>query len=288
MARRKRTRIGSPLTPAILEELNVLGKLPPTPKDFDPAADWTNTYRIWGCHGYRKSGNYNVGFLKIQRIAGKSDQPSTLKIHQQIVHDEAMLNIIDAEVKFANDQLASPIQWQISSSFIDADKNQMPTLATEEKVQLKDNVMLVNIAGKTFKRKLPAPATSDWSLLEVLQRLPFEKKTLSFNMLEGLSVLKQNQQLSYRGTYPLKTAQKEFTLQWFQHLGDGILPYEYFLDENHRLLIAISLDKAYILDDNAQAAMNEHLERQREIYQRELKKAGRSTAAALNIEGGKK
>ena len=44
---------------------------------------------------------------------------------------------------------------------------------------------------------------------------------------------------------------KKISLQRFEQIGHGILPYEYWLDKNHRLVIAVTGPRAYILDDNA-------------------------------------
>ena len=70
MAKRKasRTIVGSPLTPGLLGELDALGKLPSTPGDFKPDGNWVNKYRIWTCHGYRESGNQDVGFVRLKHL----------------------------------------------------------------------------------------------------------------------------------------------------------------------------------------------------------------------------
>ena len=77
----KRTAVGRPLTPRMLrQELGGLDELASTPEDFKPDGSWINTYRIWTCHGYIESGNQSVGFLRIERIAGKAKEQFTLKV----------------------------------------------------------------------------------------------------------------------------------------------------------------------------------------------------------------
>jgi hypothetical protein len=91
--------------------------------------------------------------------------------------------------------------------------------------------------------------TSDWALFEVVQRLAFDKRnSLKFDLLEGMSLSKLRHRLFYRGTYPMKTDGQSIPLHCFGQLGSGILPYEYWLDDRHRLLAVISMNKAYILD----------------------------------------
>ena len=75
-----------------------------------------------------------------------------------------------------------------------------------------------------------------------------EETTIPFDMLEGLTVMKENQRLYYRGLRPTKMGSKQMSLHHFFQTGSAILPTEYWLDERHRLLAVISMNKAYILD----------------------------------------
>lgn len=255
MAKRKskRTIVGMPLTPALLKELGGVSKFPPPSEDFNPEGNWVHTYRIWTCHGYRESGNQNVGFVRISRAGDKRNKSFTLKIHQEVEETDEMLNIIEARIRCLSNQLASPVQWQLSSRFIEADKKPVPEVGTEEKARIDGNVMRVETGGRTFKRKVGTQLACDWCLFEALQRLTFKKaSSLLFDMLEGLSLLKKGHRLSYRGVYPTKIDAEDVPFHCFEHLGRGILPYEYWLDDSHRLLAAITMNKAYILDDQAE------------------------------------
>jgi len=252
----QRTIVGSPLTPTLLEELGAVSTFPPSSEDFKPNGNWVNTYRIWTCHGYRESGNQNVGFVRIERATGKSNESFTLKLHQEVVETDGMLNVIDADIKCLNNELASPVQWHLTSRIIGPDRKQRSELGTEEKVLINRNVMSIETGRRTFKRKVSSQLACDWCLFEAVQRLKTSKETvLAFDMLEGLSLLKKDQRLSYRGLNPTKTGGENIALQCFVQLGSGVLPCEYWLDENHRLLIVTSMNKAYILDDKAEKAI---------------------------------
>ena len=124
---KQRTIVGSPLTPALLKELGAVDVLPSTSRDFNPADAWVNAYRIWTCHGYRESGNQNVGFLRIERVRD-SDAVFTLKVHEEVLQTDAMVGIIDGEITCRNDLLASPIRWNLSNRFIGADGENIPEL----------------------------------------------------------------------------------------------------------------------------------------------------------------
>ncbi len=265
----KRTIVGSPLTPELLKELGAVDEFPQSPGQFDPQGNFMNTYRIWTCHGFRETGNQNVGFLRIERLAGKSDATYTLKIHQGVAEANGMLNDIEVNMICLNNQLSSPVKWNLSSRFIDPDGKVISELGTSEEVEVSENTLTVGIGRRTFTRKVTGKYTGDWCLFEAVQRLKFSKaSSLSFDMLEGLSLLKQDQRLSYSGAYPMKMSGKNVSLHRFDRLGDGILPYEYWLDNNHRLMAVTSMNKAYILDDQAEKTIKQRIEQLRKSYRR--------------------
>lgn len=233
MAKQQRTIVGENLTPTLLKELGGVNDFPSTPADFKPDGNWVNTYRIWTCHGYRESGNQNVGSLRIERT-GNSGKTFTLRMHQEIVQTDGPTNVVEGTIKCRNNRLASPVEWKLSSRFAGADGKQIVELSNRENVRIGEG------ADKT---------TGDWCLFEAVQRLAFDKQSsLSFDLLEGMSLSKPEHRLFYRGTSPMKTSGGEVSLHCFVQLGSGILPYEYWLDDRHRLLAVISMNKAYILD----------------------------------------
>jgi hypothetical protein len=249
----QRTIVGSPLTPTLLDELSALDNFRPLSEDFKPDGNWVNTYRIWTCHGYRESGNQNVGYLRIKRLI-ESNGSFTLKVHREVLQTDALVNIVEATIECRNNQLASPIKWKVSSRFIDADGGQISQLSSDD-----NGIAAEGLTGRT----------SDWCLFEAVQRLKIRKETfLAFDMLEGLSLLKKDQNLSYRGLYPTKTGGENIPLHRFVQLGNGILPCEYWLDENHRLLVVTSMNKAYIFDEQAEIISRQAIEQERKSYEK--------------------
>ncbi len=249
----KRTIVGSPLTPTLLDELSALRDFPPSSENFKPDGNWVNTYRIWTCHGYRESGNQNVGFLRINRI-GDADKTFTLNIHQEVAQTDGITNIIDGTIKCRNNQLALPIQWRVSSRFINSDSKPISQLSSNE-----TGSASVGLNG----------SSCDWCLFEAIQRLEFNSQTsLNFDMLEGLSLLKKDQHLSYRGLYPTKIGRKNMPLHCFVQLGSGILPCEYWLDDHHKLLAVTSMNKAYIFDKQAEKITRQVIEQERKSYEK--------------------
>jgi len=266
---KKRTIVGSPLTPELLCELDAVRKFPRPSEDFDPNGRWANTYRIWTCHGYRQSGNQDVGFLRITRSADGSNETFTLKAYQEVVETDGMQNVIEATIECMNNQLASPTQWHLSSRFFDAGGKIINDLATDEKGLIDANVMSIKSSHHTLKREVARQLTCDWCLFEAVQRLSFDRESsLAFDLLEGLSLPKEDQHLSHRGVKRIRISDEEVSLHQFCQLGRGVLPYEYWLDDSHRLLAVITMNKAYILDEQAESIIKQTTEQLRKSYRR--------------------
>ena len=254
MAKKKATRtiVGRNLTPGLLKELGAVGAIPATPRDFKPDGNWVNAYRIWTCHGYRESGNDDVGFLRIERVAGKSDRPFTLIVQQEVVQADGMLSIIDAEISCLKNALASPVKWRLSSRFTRPDGKLRGELSVDERAVIKGNILQIETGRRTLKRRVSSSMTSDWSLFEAVQRLEYnEESKLAFDLLEGLSLLKQDHRLFFAAT-DAELADEPLRRHGLVQIGSGILPSEYWVDERGRLLFVCSMNKAYILDENAE------------------------------------
>jgi len=247
----KRTIVGEPLTPSLLKELGAIESLPSTPAHFHPGREWVNSYRIWTCHGYRENGNQNVGYLRIRRVRD-SDKTFKLNVHEEILQTDARVGITDGTITCRNDAPASLIRWNVSSRLLGGDGEEIP------------EVLAIN--NGTPDEGMDG-ITGDWCLFEAVQRLSPDRRTsLRFDLLEGMSLVKLKHTLSYRGVHPISINNEETSLHRFVQFGSGILPTDYWLDPDHRLLIVTSMNKAYILDDRAETLFERDVERARASY----------------------
>lgn len=299
--RSKRTPVGSPLTPSVLGRIGGLSGFPPAPADFDPAGSWTNTYRIWTCHGYRESGNYDMGSLRIERAAGGPAGTFALRVDQKVVNDEGAVHSTRAEIECHSDRLASPVRWELSSCLVGPDGKPRAGLTTEESCSIDGDAIEVRKGGRLFRRprrvtssteddaprKGSESLTGDWCLFEAIGRLPFRKgPALVFDLMEGMSLLKGAHRLSYRGPDTVELKKGRVSMHRFVQIGRGTLPYEYWLDESHRLLVAITLSRAYILDDGAEEKTEPRAKWGRRSYQRKLEASGALSGAGGASGGG--
>ena len=266
---KQRTVVGLPLTPTLLKELDAFGEFPSTPEGFKPAGSWVNTYRIWTCHGFRESGNQSVGFLRIQKKVPGSGDTFDLYVEQTVLETDAMLSTTAAQITCLNNEYASPVRWRISNRFFGPRGKGLNELSTAENVSIEGQAMKIEAPTGTLRRQVGTPLTSDWSLFEAAQRWDVgEARHLLVTMLEGLRIFKPAQHITYRGFPQIELGPGGTRLYCFAQLGSGILPTEYWLDRSHRLLVVTSMNKAYILDEEAEKIFRREVEQSRKSYQR--------------------
>lgn len=255
MAKKNRTIVGSPLTPQMLKNLGAFETL--SPMNDSPSGAWTDRYRIWACHGYRESGNENVGFLKIQRTPAQSDDVFTLDVTQKIQNDADIVHWLDASIRCRTDRLATPIKWRAGSTFHGPDGKAIRDLETECTGRAQEGTIEIKTHGTKRTIKPSRPFTGDWCLLEAVQRMPCkEGEPVSMDVLKEMDLLQTDHRIAYRGLDTVVRHGADMPLHHFQQWGRGMLPYDYWLDQNHRLQIFVTLSIAYIRDKNAEESLD--------------------------------
>ena len=146
----------------------------------------------------------------------------------------------------------------MESQILDADLKPIEVTKVKEKAIVRDGKVKTTAMGRSFEREISSGFTSNWSLFDAVQRLPGEEtSTLDFTLLEDLDLIKDRQQLSYWQSAEFGFGESICPLVGYQHTGQGILPYQYWVDEHNRLLFVISGIRAYIFDPNAQKDMEQ-------------------------------
>ena len=76
----------------------------------------------------------------------------------------------------------------------------------------------------------------------------------AMDILKEMDLMQTDQRLVYRGQDTVTLGGVPMVLRHFQQYGRGMLPYDYWLDKNHRLQIFVTLSIAHIRDENAELA----------------------------------
>jgi choline-sulfatase len=243
-----RIKIERPLTIGRLKEIGIIQPCPAL-APLDPAGDWQALYRAWNSSGFEEPGTL-PGYLRLRKSSAADGQTFLLEVEQVFRDEPAQLHRVTAAVTCLNSPLATPLKWEMTSAFTDAAGHPLAGLTQQENARVTESGLEVNLNGRRFVRPLRGTLASDWGLMEAVQRLPFAAGApLAFTLLEGLGAAKEDQQLVYRGRAPFGAESGYPHVHCFQHLGRGIIPFEYWVADDHRLLAAISGGRAFLLDE---------------------------------------
>jgi len=145
-----------------------------------------------------------------------------------------------------------PVSGEVTSALYDYTNDRQGLLINgthlHETVRMDSGEMHVSIDGHTCRRPLPASELmTEWNLLRLVGHLPFgEEPNRIFCLLEGMTLPKPDAHLIDTGRH--EAPDFGGTLYSFSLLGRGIVPFDYWLDNEHRLIGCISggLGRAYI------------------------------------------
>jgi hypothetical protein len=134
--------------------------------------------------------------------------------------------------------------WQLKSGiFHQSGAGEIPVNQTmyAEQGRVLEAALEVEIDGKTFNRKRvsAAPLISEWNILSLVGSFPFREGVAArYNLFEGLSLQKPDASLVYMGRHA--TPHWGGELHVFSLVGRGIVPLDYWLDSEHRLICCLS------------------------------------------------
>jgi hypothetical protein len=216
---------------------------------FDPSSDWDQKFTTW-VPIRLVGGDWIAGSLNLSRRSRPGGFELAINQVSTRVPKGARPNREErlvANVICASDKTATPQRWTLTSEILDPAGGPVAftrcDLAGESRP---GQVQITRTKARTYRT---GKVLSDrWTMMEAVQRLPFEKGTLRFDFLDDLEALKLGHKLSYAGATELELGGRRVRLHSFEQVGPGVLPITYWLDDKHRLLFVVGGIRAYILD----------------------------------------
>ena len=236
---------------------------------FNASGEWKIPYRMWMAIGGEQDenkGSSTIGFLILEKKIDKS-RPGRVNIavRQQIMQQGGRPQFQDfqyteAQIVCQDNDIATPLEWQIENSIwrgnakLDycsfTEKGQIEISKNDVRVKLKVN----DVSRPDLIFEPGTNLTSDFTLIAALPKL-LEAKSRTmlsqFVLLEKLRLHKDNQLLFRNQEYDY-TSDNFGPLHKVEHRGDGIQPFDYWLDENGCPLFICTLHNAYIYDLKAE------------------------------------
>lgn len=244
-----------PLSLKALVENGFLQAFSPPTEAFDPMGNWRHSYQLWLVGG---GGQVSRGFIRVERAAADGGKGAKLSIEFNVLQAAFGIERTRATIQCAADGLGTPQSWQLESVVLNLDGKPIPETQVEERGDVKGDTVQVTPVNAPKERartrtvKVATPFTTNWSLLEAVQRLPAQGMSpLAFTLLEDGDLVKEKQRLLFRGPAKLDVNGKTVELREYQQIGEGILPYHYWVDGAGRLLFVVSGQRAYTWSPSA-------------------------------------
>lgn len=243
-----------PLSLDYLRQFGLLKGFTPPEGKFDPAGAWTQSYRLWLVQPF-----LGGGALTLQRTP--TDGGARLDVTYDVAEYTGYVRRTKVRVECAGDALATPTAWTLSSQVCGVDDKPTKGTTLSEAGTLRGGQLEIRFGDRSRKEKIVTPATSNWSLFDAVQRLPGKAtRPLSFTLLEEMDLIKPRQRLEFREEKDFKVGGTTLHLRGYQHTGQGVLPWQYWVDDAGRLLFAFSGVRAFIYDPQATAWMQKKLD----------------------------
>ncbi len=250
-------------------ELFLPGFVPPA-DPHKPSGDWRLAYGLYSLGAVRGIGR-RVGDAAVSRQQ-RGPQEFTLDVQCRRPVGPGFTTTLSAQIEGRTTPLPVPTRWSWQSEIVDASGTRVPGSCLERSAALRDG--RVEIDGK---RSFPVagPCTVNWLLFEVVGRLPQGESALpEFTLLDDFDRPKPGHVLRYDNRRNVLIGQRTvpqteieelpkgrihksvwghagghpMQLHAWQHTGEGIVPFVYWVDAAGRVLFAVSGLEAYVLD----------------------------------------
>lgn len=240
-----------PLTPKALADYGELEKAV-IGGDFSFSGQWTNSYRIYAAAGAQWYKTYR-GYLTIAKQDSHQRDVLKLSIGRNILlpYQTAYQKTL-VEMLCNDDEYGRPTDWTLDNTIADFSGSEDKICSRYNEISRLAGALLVKdyVSGRVTTR-YNGLVSSDISLMAVVQKYGKEPPLDTFMMLEELDKAKPGQMISYLGTEKFDMGGRAVETFRYQQTGFGTLPKDYYVDSrSKRLLILISGQEAYILDDS--------------------------------------
>lgn len=220
----------------------VLARLTPPKRPFDAQGDWTHTYLDMSC-------------LRLERKQGEltiSHKPDgKLRIENYRECHGGYRSFTRADLVGCNNALSAPTAWQVSTKVATAsDKPADFNSGLTRKLSVAEGKVVSEIGDAQHTQPLAGLYTCKWCLLDAVGRMPRRGLTnVSFTLFDEYDELCPKQTIKHRGKAKVKTRGGPIQIDWYQHVGVGMVPGVFCVDAAGRVLVYMAGMQFLVLAD---------------------------------------
>lgn len=219
-----------------------LEKTRPTRKKLDLQGNWQQTFDIYTLTEVCDP----AGSLTLSRKIIPGNQ-AKFRLEQERLLPNSHRQKIEANIYCDTAGLPKPTRWSFQAEMIDETGKSIEAVGTKMMAEIQGNQIVYHGGSRHRTIELGPSYTINWLLFDAVQRLPRESfAPLEFSMLDHFDQVKDEQRLSYTKSVEIEMAGQAVTLHAYDHVGRGILPWVYWVDDECGLQFAVAGIEAYV------------------------------------------
>jgi hypothetical protein len=214
--------------------------------DFDPRGPWKCLYGVYAPDFDHERGSRPIGRLALERRAHENGAELLARLEEE--HDTQRM-VREGKLLVRDDRLSTLVQWELETRLLPrrgkADRGKADgDKADGDKTDEVRTHLAHTLASWREKNGRPEESpmpSSDWSLIEALQRWPpeVEPSGTTFEVLEELENHRPEQRLQRLEPFELALGGESVRLSGFVRWGRGTTPVHYWLDPAGRVLFVL-------------------------------------------------
>jgi len=234
----------------------MLGTYRPPTGPFNPAGSWRQAYGVYTLASTRGPAARRVGELVLSRRAQDAGQVELAVAYTKGLTGGTQKVTATLHTR-ADEKLATPRRWSFAIELLDTQGRPVPH-AGVERTHAECRRGVIRIGEGRGARSIPAPGayTVNWCLFDAVQRLGGKGAgPMEFLLIDHFDQPKPGQSLAFRAEMGIAVAGgKTVPTITYDQLGEGNVPWVYWVDRNGRLLLVVAGLEAYVLESSAPPA----------------------------------
>jgi hypothetical protein len=211
---------------------------------FDPSGAWEHRYGVYST----ASRLSRVGELRLRRSVKANDRILLDVQFQKMLSGGKQM--ISAKIHLSGDNpLAVPENWSFQARVLDTQGQAIDNTPIKKSIRVRDNALIVDEAAGEKRISLVGRYTLNWALFDAVQRLPTDEfAPIEFTLIDHFDQVKPNHRFSFRTSTDVTIRGQSKRLHAYDQVGEGIVPWVWWVGPHGRLLAAVSGLEAYLLE----------------------------------------
>lgn len=214
---------------------------------FNPSGGWSHTYRIFTLASSRLTSQGTLALRRVPKSGGESE----LDIRIERPTLSGFSHFTHAVMSCMGNELATPLRWRVTTKIAqgEAERGYLFSEMTKE-VRFHEGALVFTCGTMVERVAVAGLHTCRYNLLESLQRIvPEQFSGVGFSCMDEMDEPTPGHRLTYRETVPVALGNGTVPLRLFHHTGSGLVPAEYWVGPQGRLLFFVSGIEVLVLEE---------------------------------------